>query len=438
MNAESVDEPSPNQGSRRARIWELTSSFHCPVIGVCIPLGVLRKLVLKWLEGKPTLDDFEIHGRAVSECNTRNPLSESIQRTLDDRLEPVIRAFKAAKTPQALLELWQSALASGDLSGALWAALTHPRCNETIAVQIYRDIHMAQHQAGAHARVDQVRLATLNDENAILTRELGRVQIRLTNLVAEKSRELLVLQSALNQAAAQRAASEVVTESLQRQLAQYRDTGPALNERLELQRQLAESLREQRRLRRELLLSTSGAEWFGKAQASVAPAATAPKQATTTSLAVSRTAIVGKAASAENAANTSNADITSNLASVASVAVEVVTPSLERKVVLCVGGRIGNLPRYRQTIERLGAQFSFHDGGIEQNHHQLEANLAAADLVVCQTGCISHNSYWRVKDHCKRTGKQCVFVENPSVSALALRLESIGKPPNESASVVQT
>lgn len=43
--------------------------------------------------------------------------------------------------------------------------------------------------------------------------------------------------------------------------------------------------------------------------------------------------------------------------------------------------------------------------------HHLEADLAAADLVICQTGCLSHGAYWRVQDHCKRTGKACVLVE---------------------------
>ncbi|GGY67521.1 DUF2325 domain-containing protein [Pseudoduganella sp. SL102] len=42
----------------------------------------------------------------------------------------------------------------------------------------------------------------------------------------------------------------------------------------------------------------------------------------------------------------------------------------------------------------------------------LEEDLAAADLVICQTGCMSHGAYWRVQDHCKRTGKACVLVEN--------------------------
>ena len=44
----------------------------------------------------------------------------------------------------------------------------------------------------------------------------------------------------------------------------------------------------------------------------------------------------------------------------------------------------------------------------------LEASIVAADLVICQTGCLSHGAYWRVQDHCKRTGKTCVMVAQPA------------------------
>jgi len=43
----------------------------------------------------------------------------------------------------------------------------------------------------------------------------------------------------------------------------------------------------------------------------------------------------------------------------------------------------------------------------------LEASLQAADLVICQTGCLSHGDYWRVQDHCKRSGKVCMMVDQP-------------------------
>jgi sugar phosphate isomerase/epimerase len=51
----------------------------------------------------------------------------------------------------------------------------------------------------------------------------------------------------------------------------------------------------------------------------------------------------------------------------------------------------------------------------------LEDSLRAADLVICQTGCLSHGAYWRVQDHCRRTGKACVLVEQ----AEALRIVRI-------------
>lgn len=43
----------------------------------------------------------------------------------------------------------------------------------------------------------------------------------------------------------------------------------------------------------------------------------------------------------------------------------------------------------------------------------LEQSLKAADLVICATGCLSHGDYWRVRDHCRRTGKTCVMVDEP-------------------------
>ncbi|ENO90378.1 DUF2325 domain-containing protein [Thauera linaloolentis] len=49
----------------------------------------------------------------------------------------------------------------------------------------------------------------------------------------------------------------------------------------------------------------------------------------------------------------------------------------------------------------------------------LEASLHAADLVICQTGCLSHGDYWRVQDYCKRMNKTCVLVEQAEVLGIA-------------------
>ena len=43
--------------------------------------------------------------------------------------------------------------------------------------------------------------------------------------------------------------------------------------------------------------------------------------------------------------------------------------------------------------------------------HWLTRGLLAVDLVICQTGCISHGGYWREHDRCKRLGSTCLLEE---------------------------
>ena len=83
---------------------------------------------------------------------------------------------------------------------------------------------------------------------------------------------------------------------------------------------------------------------------------------------------------------------------------------------LCVGGIQHAVARYRGRIENLGGQFEHHDGGLEDSIHALEGRLNRADVVICQAACINHEAYHRVKRHCERTGKPCVYLDRPSLS----------------------
>ena len=83
---------------------------------------------------------------------------------------------------------------------------------------------------------------------------------------------------------------------------------------------------------------------------------------------------------------------------------------LREKAVLCVGRAEEASAMARQLVEIAGGRFLHHDGQDDVDAAALEASLRAADLVICQTGCMSHGAYWRVQDHCRRTGKPCVLV----------------------------
>jgi len=90
---------------------------------------------------------------------------------------------------------------------------------------------------------------------------------------------------------------------------------------------------------------------------------------------------------------------------------------LQNKAVLCLGDT-QHAVAARQVVESAGGQVLSYATADTENLAVLEASLIAADLVICQTGCLSHGAYWRVQDHCKRTGKTCVMVDQPQVVQL--------------------
>jgi uncharacterized small protein (DUF1192 family) len=103
-------------------------------------------------------------------------------------------------------------------------------------------------------------------------------------------------------------------------------------------------------------------------------------------------------------------------------ALEREIPGLARRVdlgrrVAALQARIGDL--LRERAPRHAGPAAVPATGRAPDH--LEASLGAADLVICQTGCLSHGDYWRAQDHCKRTGKACVLVAQPE----ALRIVRI-------------
>lgn len=107
----------------------------------------------------------------------------------------------------------------------------------------------------------------------------------------------------------------------------------------------------------------------------------------------------------------------------------IAAATLREKSVLCVGEDAMALMLTRKVVEMAGGRYLGHCGGESTNGDTLEASLVAADLVICQTGCVSHGAYWRVKDHCTRTGKQCVLVDKPeALTALGLARESAESP----------
>lgn len=93
-------------------------------------------------------------------------------------------------------------------------------------------------------------------------------------------------------------------------------------------------------------------------------------------------------------------------------ALEQSIPGLPRRVELA--REVGSLQARIRDLMRMrdgGGRSPFRPPAAASDQscagapENLEASLAEADLVICQAGCMSHGAYWRVQDHCRRTGK---------------------------------
>ncbi len=391
--------PAPATGSRRRRLWELSVHAHCPVVGVCLPLADVRRIADKVLGGQVQASDYELHCGVNGECRQRNPMSEAVQRDLDQRYGATLRALRPLKTTEALTAWWREQARQGPaLPGALWGVLTHPRCDGLLEEQVLQDVHLLQHQSGAAERADLARLQALHHENQVLGRQLAAAQQRATTMAEEHARQVERLQSQLMRARADLIGRDTVVASMWEELRRLEAEVPSLRERSALRAELAQQVERAQTLERALWRARQDTE----RERLRADEAQAERLRPRPADAVHGSAPQGTApAPAED---------------------------LSERAVLCVGGRSGTVPVYRAVVEQLGARFLHHDGGEEEHVARLDHTLAAADLVICQTGCISHDAYWRVKDHCKRTGKRCVFVDNPSRHALERALEATVRP----------
>jgi hypothetical protein len=385
MGSNDLDPTRCAPGSRRRRLWELDGHAHCPLVGVCLPIAALRRLVDKVLDGHALAGDYELHCGVIAECKLRTPISEALQKELDRRYMLALRQAARAKTAEALASWWDEALRCQHIAGAFWATLTHARCTPALEDRVLGQVHMLQHQAGMAARVDLDRFEALIDENAVLARELGAAQQRCTRQAADHGRRGEALQADVLRLRAELIGRDTTIGQLRESLQTLEEAAPGLQTRFELARENQQHLEQIHTLQRTLLQAQQEAERQRR-----------------------RADELG-AELAQRHAEAPEADEPAGRA-------EIVT--LHDRAVLCVGGRPASVPVYRRLIERTGGRFLHHDGGEEDSAAKLDSTLAAADLVICQTGCISHDAYWRVKDHCKRTGKRCVFVDTPSRAGL--------------------
>jgi hypothetical protein len=385
-------QPTLTAVMRRTRIWELSSHFHCSIVGTCLSTAELRQVLAK---AKPTADaatEHELHGLGVLVAGQHDAAGKLLHKALDKRHALTIRQFDKAKTVEELRGQWRDAVKRSEIPGAYWAVLTHPSASEALVREVFGEVHMLSHLVGAANRADIGRLSQLEAENAALRDKAQRQQNQLREAIVSRDAKIGDLTALLARRIADTPAAAPAGDAASEQATLARLIGDRerrlsaeSNRRAYLERRverLVEELREARSL-------TDGAEQRERALREELDAIEAGLTP----------AIQDHAADHGDAA-----------ASLAGVAL------------LYVGGRLGPLPRLREVAAQLGAELLHHDGGVEDRSGMLAGLVNRADVVMFPVDCVSHEAVGVVKRLCRQAGKPYLALRSAGIGSFVAAL----------------
>jgi hypothetical protein len=382
----------------RLRLWDLPHKYHCPIIGTCLHVDELRRLAQKaGCRPKQALSDFDVHVSFVAAADTKNPLSQAVQRLLDRRYAAIVKRFGRARTPEDLEHLWNEALANGGVQGAFWAVMSHAHAPPELRTLAYEDVHMLSHQIGAGLNADLKALAETRETLQRVRRDATAAAARAERALAEKEARLAE--------SGQRLAALTGVEA---ELAVARARLAALESGAELKALRARVDAQDDEIAR--LRATA------REHAAQVAAALAEREASLRALEV----LLAPAEEADDRVCDGDCEHCPGGGD----------PGLGRMDlcglrILCVGGRGSLNAHYRSLVERCNGELLRHDGGLEDNRARLEALLASADAVICPLDSVSHDASLRTKRFCKRHAKPCVLLKRSGIGAFAMALSQL-------------
>jgi Uncharacterized protein conserved in bacteria (DUF2325) len=391
------DVASP-QTPRRSRIWELAETLHCSIIGTCLSNAELRHALARLgVNGIEAADDHELHVVGVTLAGRRDAGAKLLQRALDRRHAIAIKQYAKARDEDALRQLWDASMRSGDIPGAYWALLSHAAATEAIVKKAFQDVHMLSHLVGAANRADIRRLRQLEEEKGALTEKLYRQQQQLRDGFTSRDETIRQLNKLL---ADHHSAGEPAANP-----ADCREEDGARRVIADLNRKLGQETTRRERLEQRLNAMSDGMR----------------------TLEASFQAVQGE----RDALRREIESLEGHIAGLLQPATGDGEAALDlsNRTILYVGGRPNQIPQLKALVERTGARFLHHDGGIEHSSSILPGLISRADVLLFPIDCISHDAVATLKRLCRQLEKPYLPLRAASLATLASSLAGINRGP---------
>ncbi|MCC7549234.1 MAG: DUF2325 domain-containing protein [Burkholderiales bacterium] len=376
---------------QRRKLLDLDSHLHCSIVGTCLTVAELRRIVVRRLgQHLARESDLEIHEHGVRLASDAEA-SRELSRELDRKFELSIKRFGRADTEVGIGALWEEAKRSGDIPAGYWCLVTHPATSRGLLQRAVGDVHMLSHIVGASNRADIRRLAQLDERCGRLDDKVARQQARIQALSIERDAARREIGAAL-QCVPASSSGHPGQES--QDAAQFlRQAVAALEQRLVAAKR-----------RREHAEATSAADRAAVQRLEAQLRASAARERMLEAELQAAATLLEQSGTAKGCAN----DEGTRLAGCS---------------VLYVGGRPGALHAMRAYCETRGCGFMHHDGGLEVRIGLLDSWIRGADLVVFPADCVSHDAALAVKRACRQAGRPFKALRSSGVTSFVAALE---------------
>lgn len=386
----------------RTKLWKLDHDYHCSLIGTCLSMEEVRKLMRPfYAENVDTCHPYELHTAIVTMISYNDYRSKKVQNYLNKKYKKEISKTRKMNADELISE-WQSVLGGGEIIGTYWAIMLHPCATITIKRGLFGDVHMQSHMSGATIRVNLKRLRWLESERNNFNTEThyqlskyNKLQIETTRLKATIQKQIEKSTELVNQV-------KVLTKSNDSLIIENNtNKNKTLNIQID---KLANKVDHQ----------SNEIEIYHKKKI----------QSDNLITELNHQLKTQKQKISEYKSETEHLHYLLSQNKVENEC-QFKTKGLSGQRVLYVGGRASLIPYYRELIESRAGVFLHHDGGIEKNTQDLSIALNRADLVIFPTDCISHDAAWKIKRSCKKQQKPYKYLNNSGLYSLSCVLEKI-------------
>lgn len=385
----------------RTKLWELDHNYHCAIIGTCLTMDEVRRLLRSFRLNIDNDCSYEIHTTIVTLISFKDYPGKKVQNYLDKKFKIALQKTRKMDADELKKE-WKRVLNNGELIATFWAVMSHPCTSEKMKKYFYGDIHMLSHMSGASNRADLKRLKLLeqsqkefNTETQSQLAKYQKLQAENVGLQAKIQRQTEKNYDLVNQVAALTNVNEqlMVLDNV-KQCNYLNLQVEKLNNKIGCQQNEIDIYQKKIVQLDEVVLGLNL-----QLRANQKNMATNKNEIEHLQYQLSQNQIKNEC--------------------------HLKGQGLCGQCVLYVGGKSNLIPRYRKLVESLEGDFLHHDGGHEKNTQDLSDSLNRADLVVFPSNCISHDAYWKIKRTCKKQQKPYEYLNGPGLHSLSSMLDKI-------------